>query len=72
MMRLSNPKNSWAGVALVERLAETETVTRMATKQMRLLSKHNQNKKLCVFDAGHGLDFRSPQRMSEHSSYPAG
>jgi hypothetical protein len=27
MMRLSNPKNSWAGGALVERMAETDTVT---------------------------------------------
>jgi hypothetical protein len=62
MMRLSNPKNSWAGVALVERLAETETVTKMATKQMRLLSKHNQNKKLCVFDAGHGLELLEAQK----------
>lgn len=67
MMRLSNPKNSWAGVALVERLAETETVTKMATKQMRLLSKHNQNKKLYVFDAGHGLELLEAQKGCQNT-----
>jgi DDE superfamily endonuclease len=67
MMRLSNPKNSWAGVALVERLAEADTVTRMAAKQMKHLAKQNHHKKLCVFDAGHGLELLQAQQDCQNT-----
>lgn len=60
-MRLSNPKNSWTGVALVERMAETDTVTGMAAKQMKQLAAEHGNKKLFVFDAGHGVDLLQAQ-----------
>jgi hypothetical protein len=59
--RLSNQSSSWAGVALVERMAETDTVTGMATKQMKQLAAEHGNKKLFVFDAGHGVELLQAQ-----------
>jgi hypothetical protein len=67
MMRLSNPKNSWTGVALVERLAEADTVTSMAAKQMKHLAKQNHHKKLGVFDAGHGLELLQAQQACQNT-----
>jgi hypothetical protein len=67
MMRLSNPKNSWAGVALVKRMAETDTVTSMAAKQMKQVATEHRNKKLFVFDAGHGLDLLQVQRTCQNT-----
>jgi hypothetical protein len=61
-MRLSNPNNSWAGLALVERMAEADTVTGMAAKQMKQLATQHGNKKLFVFDAGHGLEILQAQQ----------
>lgn len=67
MMRLSNPKNSWAGVAFVERMAEADTVSSMAAKQMKHLAKQNHHKKLCVFDAGHGLELLQAQQACQNT-----
>ncbi len=67
MMRLSNPKNSWTGVALVERMAEADTVSSMAAKQMKQLAKQNHHKKLCVFDAGHGLELLQAQQACQNT-----
>jgi DDE superfamily endonuclease len=67
LLRLSKPKNSWAGVALVERMAETDTVTNMAAKQMRQLATQHVNKKLFVFDAGHGLDLLQAQQACHNT-----
>jgi DDE superfamily endonuclease len=60
--RLSNQSSSWAGVALVKRMAETDTVTSMAAKQMKQVATQHGNKKLFVFDAGHGLDLLQAQQ----------
>jgi hypothetical protein len=62
MMRLSKPENSWAGVALVKRMAETDTVTSMAAKQMKQVATQHGNKKLFVFDAGHGVEILQAQQ----------
>jgi hypothetical protein len=59
--RLSNQSSSWAGVALVERMAETDTVTGMSAKQMKQLAAEHGNKKLFVFDAGHGVELLQAQ-----------
>lgn len=67
MMRLSNPTNSWTGVALVERMAEAETVTSMAAKQMKQLAMQNHHKKLFVFDAGHGLELLQAQQDCQNA-----
>lgn len=60
--RLSNQCNSWSGIALVERMTETETVTSMAAKQMKRLATQDEAKKLFVFDAGHGLELLQAQQ----------
>lgn len=67
MMRLSKPENSWAGVALVERLAEKDTVSSMAAKQMKQVATQHGNKKLFVFDAGHGLDLLQAQQECQNT-----
>ena len=65
--RLSNQGNSWSGIALVERMTETDTVTNMAAKQMKQLANQHGNKKLFVFDAGHGLDLLQAQQTCQNT-----
>lgn len=60
--RLSHQQNSWAGVALAERMAEADTVTGMAAKQMKQLASQHNSKKVFVFDAGHGLELLQAQQ----------
>jgi DDE superfamily endonuclease len=60
--RLSDQESSWTGIALVERLAEADTVTSMAAKQMKQLATQHGHKKVFVFDAGHGLDLLQAQQ----------
>jgi hypothetical protein len=62
LMRLSKPKNSWTRVALVERLAETDTVTGMAAKQLKQVATQHGNKKLVVVAAGHGVELLQVQQ----------
>jgi hypothetical protein len=65
--RLSNQSNSWAGIALVERMSEVDTVTGMAAKQMKQLAAEHGNKKLFVFDAGHGLEILQAQQTCQNT-----
>lgn len=65
--RLSQQANSWTGVALVERLAETDTVTKLAARHMTKLDAQGQKPKLFVFDAGHGLDLLETQQACQQS-----
>lgn len=65
--RLSHPEHSWTGVALVERITQGETVTTMAAKQMKFIDIHNEQSKLFVFDAGHGLDLLEAGRECQYS-----
>lgn len=67
--RLVNPENSWTGIALVNRMGVSETVTTMAAKHMlEIDSKSKTNKsKLFVFDAGHGIDILTAQSKCQNS-----
>lgn len=65
--RLNDQESSWSGIALVERMAEAETVTSMAAKQMKQLAKQHHHKKLFVFDAGHGLDLVQAQQACQNT-----
>ena len=65
--RLSNQQSSWSGIALVERMAEADTVTSMAAKQMKQLATQHDHKKVFVFDAGHGLDLLQAQRECQNT-----
>jgi len=42
--RLNDPNNSWTGVALVERMPEDETVTSIASKQMKKIDAQDKAK----------------------------
>ena len=65
--RLSDQHSSWAGVALVERMAETHTVTSMAAKQMKKLASQHGSKKVFVFDAGHGLELLEAHKECQNT-----
>lgn len=65
--RLSKPEHSWTGIALVERISQGETVTTMAAKQLKFIDVQNEQSKLFVFDAGHGLDLLEAGQECLHS-----
>ena len=65
--RLSEQSNSWVGVMQVERMSGDETVSSMAGKQMKAIDGLNTNKKLFVFDAGHGQEVLNSYQDCEHS-----
>lgn len=65
--RLSQPENSWTGIALVERMNPADTVTTAAARQLKRLDKKSVQPKLFVFDAGHGLDLLETQQDCQAS-----
>ena len=66
-MRLSNTENSWAGVALVERMKEGDSVTTKAALQMQRLDAASSRAKLMVLDAGHGRDVLKGFKACTHT-----
>ena len=66
-MRLSELSNSWAGVALVERMKAGETVTTKAAAPLKLLDASSLEPKLLVLDAGHGKDVLKGDRACQHT-----
>jgi len=67
-MRLSEQSNSWAGVMQVERMAKDDTVSSVAGRHMKAIDALNKNKKLFVFDAGHGQTVLNDYRECKHSN----
>jgi len=66
-MRLSEQSNSWAGVMQVDRMTRDDTVSSMAGKHMKAIDALSTNKKLFVFDAGHGQDVLKDYQECKHS-----
>ena len=66
-MRLSERSNSWAGVMQVDRMTRDDTVSSMAGRHMKAIDVLNTNKKLFVFDAGHGQDILKDYQECKHS-----
>ena len=67
-MRLSAESSSWAGVALVERMKASDTVTSKASEQMKLLDAASPEPKLLVMDAGHGMDVLKAYQSCTHTN----
>jgi len=66
-MCLSEQSNSWAGVIQVERMAKDDTVSSVAGRHMKAIDALNTNKKLFVFDAGHGQTILNDYQECKHS-----
>lgn len=66
-MRLSDRTNSWAGVTLVERMTEDDTVTSKAHEHIKLIDAHGSSPKLMVLDAGHGMAVLAGYRACQHT-----
>lgn len=68
-VRLVAQENSWVGVALVNRMTATDTVTTMAAKHILAIDAESktENSKLFVFDAGPSVNILEAQSYCKNS-----